>query len=143
MRMLIPLIAAVVLIACTPPAEPEPDPQAAEQIGDPQPLPNSLPPPSETTPRYVGRWAAASLGCEDPAWRWEARSVSTQGEVSCEFSDVQLTPTGYTIQASCTAEGNETQETIQLSFAESARTMMVSGGPWAGNIGLTYCAPLD
>lgn len=143
MRTLIPLLAAAALLACTPPAEPEPDPQAAEQIGEAEALPNTLPPPSETTPRYVGRWAAASLGCDTPAWRWEARRVSTQGEVSCEFNDVQLTPTGYTIQAACTAQAPPTQETIQLSFAESAGAMMVSGGPWQGDIGLTYCGPLD
>jgi hypothetical protein len=91
----------------------------------------------------VGRWAAASLGCEQPAWRFEAQRVSTQGEVSCEFNDVQMTPTGYMIQASCTAQAPPTQETIQLSFAESARAMMVSGGPWSEPIGLMYCGSLE
>jgi hypothetical protein len=143
MRIVAAIIVAY-LVSCAPPeAEPPPDPEAAEQVGEAEQLPRVLPPPSETTPRYVGRWAAASLGCEQPAWRFEARRVSTQGEVSCEFNNVQMTPTGYTIQATCTAQAPPTQETIQLSFAESARAMMVSGGPWSGAIGLTYCGPLE
>ncbi len=144
MRIVAAAIIVAYLVSCSPPqAEPPPDPDAAEQVGDAEPLPRVLPPPSETTPRYVGRWAAASLGCEQPAWRFEERRVSTQGEVSCEFNDVQITPTGYTIQATCTAQAPPTQETIQLSFAESARAMMVSGGPWSGGIGLTYCGALE
>jgi len=144
MRIIAAAIIVAYMVSCSPPqAEPPPDPDAAAQVGEAEPLPRTLPPLSETTPRYVGRWAAAALGCENPAWRFEERRVSTQGEVSCEFNDVQMTPTGYTIQASCTAQAPAAQETIQLSFAESARAMMVSGGPWAGDIGLTYCGPLD
>mgnify|MGYP006908433096 CR=1 FL=1 len=143
MRTLV-LAAALSLAACErqEPGIVDPDPDAAEQVGHAEPLPRDLPPPGDT-PRYVGVWAAASLGCEVPAWRWEENRVSTQGEVSCEFNDVELTPTGYTIQAACTAQAPHTQETIQLSFAESARAMMVSGGPWQGEIGLTYCGPLE
>jgi hypothetical protein len=144
MRIIAAAFVVAYLVSCSPPeAEPPPDPNAAVQVGEAQQLPRVLPPPSETTPRYVGRWAAASLGCEQPAWRFEAQRVSTQGEVSCEFNDVQMTPTGYAIQATCTAQAPPTQETIQLSFAESARAMMVAGGPWSGDIGLTYCGPLD
>lgn len=134
---------AVLLAACTPPpTEPEPDPDAAVQLGEQETLPRTLPPPSEETPRYVGLWAAASVGCDQPAWRWEENQVTTQGEVSCAFDTVEMTSTGYTIQATCTAQAPPTQETIQLSFAESARAMLVSGGPWSGDIGLTYCGPL-
>jgi hypothetical protein len=144
MRIIAAAIIVAYLVSCSPPeAEPPPDPDAAEQVGEAEPLPQVLPPPSETTPRYVGRWAAASLGCEQPAWRFEERRVSTAGEVSCEFNDVQITPTGYTIQAACIAQAPPTQETIQLSFAESARAMMVSGGPWSEPIGLMYCGPIQ
>jgi hypothetical protein len=120
MRIIAASIIVAYLVSCSPPqAEPPPDPDAAEQVGEAEQLPQVLPPPSETTPRYVGQWAAASLGCEQPAWRFEERRVSTAGEVSCEFNDVQITPTGYTIQAACIAQAPPTQETIQLSFAES------------------------
>jgi len=144
MRTIAAAVIVIYLVSCSPPeVEPPPDPNAAVQVGEAEQLPRVLPPPSETTPRYVGRWAAASLGCEQPAWRFEAQRVSTRGEVSCEFNDVQMISTGYTIQATCTAQAPPTQETIQLSFAESARAMLVSGGPWSGDIGLTYCGPLD
>lgn len=139
--MIAALIVAYLVSCSPPPAEPPPDPDAAAQIGEAQQLPRTLPPPSAEQPRFVGLWAASEEGCSDPAWRFEAQRVTTQGEVSCTFNDVQLTNTGYTIQATCTAEGPPTPQEIQLSFAESARAMLVSGGPWTP-IGLTYCGPL-
>lgn len=143
MRTIAAALIVAYVVSCSPPvADPPPDPEAAAKIGAAEPLPRTLPPADENQPRYVGLWAAAALGCEEPAWRWEARRVSTRGEVSCEFNDVQMTATGYTIQATCAAQAPARKETIQLSFAESARAMMVSGGPWEGNIGLTYCGPL-
>jgi hypothetical protein len=144
MRIIAAALIVIYLVSCSPPeVEPPPDPNAAVQLGEAEQLPGVLPPPSEERPRYVGRWAAAALGCEQPAWRFEEQRVSTAGEVSCEFNNVQMTPTGYTIQATCTAQAPPTQETIQLSFAESARAMMVAGGPWSESIGLTYCGPLE
>lgn len=143
MRIIAAASIVAYLVSCSPPQTNLPPPEeAAEEVGEVNPLPRTLPPPNETTPRYVGQWAAASLGCEQPAWRFEERRVSTAGEVSCGFDDIQITPTGYTIQAACTAQAPPTQETIQLSFAESARAMMVSGGPWAEPIGLIYCGPI-
>lgn len=130
------------MIACTEPAAPPPDPQAAEQVGEAEALPHTLPPPSATTPRYVGLWATTQAGCESPAWLWEANSVSTEGEVSCDFNNVTLTDTGYAIAASCTAEGVSTTHNMQISFAESARAMMVSNGPWQGPTSLVYCGAL-
>jgi hypothetical protein len=132
---------SVALIACADPAEPPADPEAAAQIGDAQTLPNTLPPPSETTPRYVGMWASTSVGCELPAWTIRADSLSTIGEVSCTFDSVQQTSTGYTIQSTCYAEGPGTPAELQLSFAESARAMMIAGGPWDQAPSLVYCGP--
>jgi len=130
------------LIACSKPAEPEPNPEAAAQVGDAEPLPSTLPPPSSTTPRYVGLWATTAEGCSNPAWRFEAAGVSTQGEVSCEFQNVAMTDRGYDIQAQCTAESPPTPYRIQLSFAESARAMMISGGPWESGTALVHCGAL-
>jgi hypothetical protein len=132
----------IALIACTDPAEPPPDPEAAAQVGEAQPLPSTLPPPSATTPRYVGLWATTAEGCAEPAWRFEANRVSTRGEVSCEFQNVTMTNNGYDIQASCTAESPPTPSSIQLSFAESARAMMIAGGPWQAGTALVYCGGL-
>ena len=133
---------SVALIACADPAEPPPDPEAAAQVGEAEPLPHTLPPPNATTPRYVGLWAASAQGCADPAWRFEERGVSTQGEVSCAFNTVTLTNNGYDIAATCHAEAPPEQQQIQLSFAESARAMMIAGGPWQQGTSLVYCAPL-
>jgi hypothetical protein len=133
---------SIATIACTEPAVTEPDPQAAEQIGEAQTLPNALPPPNASAPRFVGVWAHTSVGCDVPAWTFRADGVSTQGEVSCSFNDVQMTDTGYTIQSTCTAEGPPTPYEIQLSFAESARAMMIAGGPWDQAPSLVYCGPV-
>lgn len=134
--------ASLALVACSKPAEPEPDPEAAAQVGEVQTLPSTLPAPSETTPRYVGLWATTAQGCSDPAWRFEANRVSTQGEVSCEFRQVAMTDRGYDIQAQCTAEAPPAPYNIQLSFAESARAMMISGGPWQTGTALVFCSAL-
>jgi hypothetical protein len=133
---------SIAMIACAEPAEPEPDPEAAAQVGELRRLPSTLPAPSETTPRYVGLWATTAEGCADPAWRFEERRISTRGEVSCEFQDVALTDRGYEIQAQCTAQAPPEPHTIHLSFAESARAMMVTGGPWSTGIALVHCGPL-
>lgn len=138
--------AAVVIcfaaVACADPAEAPPDREAADQVGEAEQLPRLLPPPSETAPRYVGLWAAAAEGCSDPAWRFEENRVATRGEVSCEFQTVTPTEAGYNIKASCTAESPPAPYDIQLSFAESARAMMIAGGPWQNGAALVFCSAL-
>ncbi|WP_135210979.1 hypothetical protein [Vitreimonas flagellata] len=133
---------SVALIACADPAEPEPDPAAAAHVGEAQPLPHTLPPPTEETPRYVGLWATTAEGCSNPAWRFEADGISTQGEVSCEFRGVRITEAGYEIAATCYAQAPPEPHNIQISFAESARAMMLTGGPWAPAPSLVYCRGL-
>ena len=134
------------VLACSQPppssAASAPDPQAAAQVGPARTLPNTLPAPSADHPRFVGLWAASVEGCADPAWRFHADRVSTQGEVSCSFRSVQQTPTGYDIDARCSAEAPPRDSKIQIGFAESARAMMLSGGPWSAPIGLVYCAEI-
>lgn len=133
---------SVALIACADPVEPEPDPEAAAQIGPSEPLTPTLPAPNSAAPRYVGLWATTQSGCESPAWRFSENAIVTQGEVSCDFSNVQMTATGYAVAATCRSEGNTTSHDMQFSFAESARAMMVSGGPWQPSTSLVYCGPL-
>jgi hypothetical protein len=146
------LLAAICLAAaaCSEPAstgapstaETPPDPAAAAQVGPAQTLPRSLPAPSPEHPRFVGLWAASADGCSDPAWRFEASRVSTRGEVSCDFARVSAMRSGYGIAARCTAEAPPQNYHIEISFAESARAMMISGGPWTVT-SLVYCAPLS
>lgn len=148
MRVSVPLTraalaaASLALFACADPVEPPPDEDAAAQVGEVEPLPSTLPPPSETTPRYVGLWATTAEGCAEPAWRFEENRIVTRGEVSCEFQNVTLTDRGYDIQAMCTAQAPPEQHNIQLSFAESARAMMIAGGPWQAATALVYCSAL-
>jgi hypothetical protein len=134
--------ASLSMIACTDPAEPEPDSDAAAQVGEPHALASTLPPPSEFTPRYVGLWATTAEGCTQPAWSFAPSGVTTLGEVGCEFRNVAMTDRGYDIPAQCHAEGETLEHNIQLSFAESARAMMITGGPWQSGTSLVYCGAL-
>ncbi len=90
------------------------------------------------TPFYVGRWAADPSYCAAGAWVFAERSLNTAGEVSCTFTTVTSTATGYTIQASCTAEAPPAPATIRLSYAQSAQALLVEGGPFSP-IGLIRC----
>jgi hypothetical protein len=132
------LACTALLVTLTACGEPAPDPAAVEKMGDLEPLDRAL--PSETRePRYVGRWGASEEFCADDAWVFTARHLETKGEVSCDFTQVDETPTGYRIAAACVAQGPPTPHHIELSFAESAGAMLVSGGPWDQPIGLVYC----
>lgn len=131
------------IVACADPAEPPPDPDAAAEVGEVEPLPHTLPPRGAATPRYVGLWAATAEGCSEPAWRFEERRIITRGEVSCEFQNVTLTDRGYDIRAECTAQAPPEPHNIQLTFAESARAMMITGGPWQSGTALVFCAALS
>jgi len=140
LNLLASIAAAAALMACTEVAEPEPDPNAAIQLGEAQTLPRTLPPLTDVQARYVGQWATSAEGCTDPSWRFEERQVSTRGEISCTFDNVTLTENGYDIAATCFVEAPAAPYQIQLSFAESAQAMMTSGAPWAAT-SLVYCGP--
>lgn len=131
---------SLALIACADPAAPEHEPKAGAQAGETAPSP--LPAATDEAPRYVGLWATTVEGCADPAWRFAAEGISTRGEVSCEFQHVRATPGGYEIDATCVAQAAPVQHNLRISFAESARAMMVSGGPWAPAPNLVYCRGL-
>lgn len=137
-KIIIALGLLALCVACNPS---EPDPEAAAKLGPAQEIERDLP-PATAAPRYVGLWAASEALCVDPAWTFRAEGVSTQGEVSCTFDRVSETSSGYEIAATCYAEAPPAPYTIQLAFAESAQAMLVTGGPWAGQTGLVFCAPL-
>lgn len=90
-------------------------------------------------PAFVGLWAASPALCADPAWRFAAREVSTQGEVHCAFTDVTENAGHFRIAAMCTAEAPPAPYALELDLG--AGVMRVSGGPWAAPIDLVYCAP--
>lgn len=151
-RVTIPALIALSLVACGQPATetngdiaggstappPAVAPAPAPPIGG---MPQSLPPQPETTPRFVGLWATSPNLCAEPAWRFEADEVSTRGEVHCDFTRVLASRAGYSVAATCTAEGPPTPQQIEIGFAESARSMTLMGGPW-GHASLVYCGPI-
>ncbi|MEZ6022449.1 MAG: hypothetical protein R3C16_03310 [Hyphomonadaceae bacterium] len=142
MRTLLSVIAVLALAACEPAVAPDAEAPGAETpLGEATPLPDPLPPPG-AEPRYVGLWAVNTEMCAEPAWRFEPEGVSTLGEVSCSFDDVSEISAGYAVAATCHAEGTTSQHQMQLTFAESARAMMVTGGPWEPAPALIYCSPL-
>jgi|CXWL01.1.fsa_nt_gi hypothetical protein len=131
-------LSVLALAACGEPARPSAAPAAAEASA-PKPAQSSLPTPSDG-PRYVGLWAASEEMCADPAWRFKQRSVTTQGEVHCDFTQVSVTPEGYAVEASCQAEGVASQHSMEITLADAGMT--VTGGPWEPAPNLTYCGPL-
>lgn len=150
---IIPVFFAAVVAACGPPAAEDAPvaPPAAEQpqaSGPPASprraadgaLPAGSPAAHETMPRFVGMWAVDRRLCDNPAWRFEADQVSTQGEVHCDFNRILPVPTGYSVQATCTAEAPPAPYEIEFEF-DSAQAMRITGGPWA-HANLVYCGPL-
>jgi hypothetical protein len=140
-----PLMAVLMLCACgrggahAPAQKPPPPP-------DSQPSPTTVRPgaslpPADAAARYVGLWAADVKACADPPWRFEPRRLTTKGEVSCAFDEVHRAPGGYDIAATCTAEAPPKAYTLKLRFAESAKAMLVDGGPFAEPVGLVWCGP--
>ena len=124
------LVAAAIsaLAACeAPPAPSDAQPAAAAR-------------PAAAEPAYVGLWAVSEAVCADPAWRFSAHELATQGEVHCAFNRVTPRPGGYTIEAMCTAEAPPAPYEIGLEFNEDQRAMSVSGGPWMSPTRLVWCA---
>ena len=81
---------------------------------------------------YVGRWAARPNLCAGGAWTFAADRLSTAGEVSCTFREVERTQSGWEIAAACTAEGPAKDAELVLTLTDPAppETMTVSGGPF-------------
>ncbi|WP_041373506.1 hypothetical protein [Phenylobacterium zucineum] len=133
--LLIPLLA---LGACERAAGP-PETTAVVEDAEPAAAPGAE--PAFRPASFVGRWAAEPGLCADGAWLFRTDGVSTAGEVSCAFRSVTATASGYRIDATCAAEGEETSSEITLAMTDPAppQSMTVSGGPWAGPITLMRC----
>lgn len=93
------------------------------------------------TPFYVGRWAAKPSLCADGAWMIDRRGITTAGEVSCVFDRAPSGAGPVEADATCTAEGPPQRHRLKISYAQSARALLVEGGPFAP-IGLIRC-PAD
>ena len=105
-------------------------PSARHLIGD-------LPEP-DAGPRFVGKWAADMKSCETAAWQFTDTTLRTPAGSSCTFGQVTQVPGGYDIQATCTAEGPPTADTLKIRFAESAKAMLFNSKTIA-DAGLIFC----
>ena len=142
-RALFVLALVAPLTACGEPSAPEtpaPEPAAAPAPIDPTPAAApTAPGEPPARPRYAGRWAASEALCADGAWTFRRDSLSTAGEVSCDFEGVAVLDDGYEIAARCVAESPPRPARIHLTFGPGEQTMIVSGGPFASPPPLIRC----
>lgn len=89
-------------------------------------------------PRFIGKWAADQKSCQSAAWRFTDSTLRTPAGSSCSFNRVTEVPGGYDIQATCTAEGPPTADTLTVRFAESAKAMLFNSKTIADS-GLVFC----
>lgn len=136
MRLIIAPAALLVVVACSPDAPDHPADPAIPPTALPQPRPSAK---IEQPPRFLGDWAASAMLCKGGRWRFRKGSLSTAGEVSCGFSKIEPAPSGYDIQAVCSAEGLSAPETIKLRFTESEAAMTVDSKTFQ-SITLIRCA---
>ena len=74
--------------------------------------------------RFIGMWAADDKSCEAAAWRFTETALRTPAGSQCSFNRVTEVQGGYDIQATCTAEGPPTSDTLKLRFAVLTKAMM-------------------
>lgn len=144
-RIPVALATLAVLAACqkSPPEQNDAGANAstptANAVATPAPATPGTLPPADANLRFIGTWAAEPGLCEQGAWRFSERGLKTAGEVACQFDRINPVPGGYDISAMCTAQGDETKDTLRLRFAESAGAMTVETDKVLQPVGLTWC----
>jgi hypothetical protein len=131
------ILPLVLLCACGrhEPARPEvPRTAIAPPTGGPPPAA----PPASARRFFVGRWAHEPRLCRTP-WVITADALTTPGGVTCRIQSLADTPQGVQAGALCAAEGPKHSWTIRFSYAQSARALLVEGGPFK-DVGLVRCA---
>lgn len=130
MRLLIPAAFACVLLAAC---------QVAETNGSDAPQrEQTANTGAQAALFFVGDWAVSEEACGTIPWEFTETGLSTPGEVSCTFDEVNVIPEGYEIAATCTAEGPPSPYRLKLARAQSADALLVEGGPFTP-IGLVSC----
>ena len=89
-------------------------------------------------PRFVGKWAANQGMCESAAWQFTDSTLRTPAGSSCSFNRVTQVDGGYDVQATCTAEGPPTSDTLKLRFVEELKGMMFESESIT-DTGLVFC----
>jgi len=129
------LAGVLTLAACGPAAERSPS-----AVAPPRAVEEPAPEPAPARPFFVGRWAARPALCADGAWVIDEHELSTAGEVHCRFERTTPIQSGFEVEAVCTAEGPPEPHRLRFAYAQSARALLVEGGPFA-DAGLVRCGP--
>ncbi|MFC3077219.1 hypothetical protein ACFODL_03845 [Phenylobacterium terrae] len=138
MRRVVLALAVLGLAACERGEAPAPEAQRPAATAPPAPAaaaPGGLAPEELF---FVGRWAADAKMCGDP-WIITAQELNTPGHVVCKFEQVSRTAQGLEAASTCTAEGPPEPRRLRFAYAQSARALMIEGGPF-NDIGLVRCA---
>lgn len=95
--------------------------------------------PRENEPvRFLGTWAAGDSACKSEAWRFTPTTLQTPTGASCSFNRVTEVHGGYDIQATCTAQGRPTSDTLKLRFSVLVKAMLLESQT-LGDSPLVYC----
>lgn len=89
-------------------------------------------------PRFVGKWAADQKSCVSATWVFTASALRVPDGESCSFDQVSQVAGGYEIQATCTAKGAASADSLHIRFAESAKAMLLKSKA-LGDKGLVFC----
>lgn len=106
----------------------------------PSSAPGTLP-PADANLRFIGLWASDAESCKQYSWIFSERALETAGGVVCHFDRINQVPGGYDIASTCTAETEETKDTVRLRFSESAGAMLIGTDTVLEDVGLVYCGP--
>jgi len=94
----------------------------------------------QAAPRFVGRWAASTAGCDDP-WVFDAHSLSS-GAAQCAFDKIEPSPAGYAIVGTCRSPSGPNPVRLVVTTPDKPQIALltVSGGPFKDATALQRCA---
>lgn len=96
--------------------------------------------PAPTIPAnafYVGEWAREAADCPARAWSIHANALQAP-EGACDFRTIAPVQEGFAVEADCRWAGKAVHASMRLSYAQSAKALLISGSP-AGDVGLIAC----
>jgi len=101
------------------------------------PMQSAVAPGPQAPGFYIGRWAKQTQDCPGRVWTFTAdRLVAPPGV--CIFDKITPVAQGIDIDADCSWDGETVSIQMRLSYAQSARALLVMEGP-GGDLGLVAC----
>jgi len=97
---------------------------------EPEPTPVPAPAAPPVTAGYLGEWAASAVQCADARWVVSENGLLTPGGSACQWPPgaVRSGETGWTVQATCTAEGPATP--VRLRMVGDGDSLVIEGAPF-------------